>query len=214
MRKTNLLILLCILATISTYFLDQEFIITNLAFSWINILSGRFWTPITALFVHANVVHLLGNSVFLYVFGNALEEEVGSVKSSLAFFLGGFLAFFLSIPFYGGDTPMLGSSAAVFTIAAAVMLIKPLKFSLLFLMPLGLVAILYFLYNIFALQYGFQGNVGYVSHIIGFGMGLPLGMAWSNRWKRNLLITIGLLALYFILQFYLVPKILTYLGFS
>lgn len=213
MRKTNLLILLCILATISNYFLDPEFIVNYLAFSGNNILSGRLWTPITALFLHANIVHLLGNSVFLYVFGNALEEEVGSMKSLFAFFLGGFLAFFLSIPFYGYDTPMLGSSAAVFTLTAAVMLVKPLKFSLLFLMPLGLVAILYFLYNIFALQYGFQGNVGYLSHIIGFGIGLPLGITWSSRWKRNLLITIGLLALYFILQFFLIPKILTYLGF-
>ncbi|MEM2926375.1 MAG: rhomboid family intramembrane serine protease [Candidatus Bathyarchaeia archaeon] len=213
MRKTNLLILLCILATISNYFLDPEFIVNYLAFSGNNILSGRLWTPITALFLHANIVHLLGNSVFLYVFGNALEEEVGSMKSLFAFFLGGFLAFFLSIPFYGYDTPMLGSSAAVFTLTAAVMLVKPLKFSLLFLMPLGLVAILYFLYNIFALQYGFQGNVGYLSHIIGFGIGLPLGITWSSRWKRNLLITISLLALYFILQFFLIPKILTYLGF-
>ncbi|MEM3692697.1 MAG: rhomboid family intramembrane serine protease [Candidatus Bathyarchaeia archaeon] len=213
MRKTNLLILLCILATISNYFLDPEFIVNYLAFSGNNILSGRLWTPITALFLHANIVHLLGNSVFLYVFGNALEEEVGSMKSLFAFFFGGFLAFFLSIPFYGYDTPMLGSSAAVFTLTAAVMLVKPLKFSLLFLMPLGLVAILYFLYNIFALQYGFQGNVGYLSHIIGFGIGLPLGITWSSRWKRNLLITIGLLALYFILQFFLIPKILTYLGF-
>jgi membrane associated rhomboid family serine protease len=214
LRKVNLLILLCIFATICTSFLDPEFAINTLAFSWKNFLSGKLWTPITALFVHANFVHLFGNSIFLYVFGNALEEEVGSAKAMAVFFSGGFMAFFLSVPFYGSDTPMLGSSAAVFSLTAAIMLMKPLRFSFLFLMPLGLVAILYFLYNLLALQYGFQGNVGYVSHLIGFGIGLPFGMAWSKKWRRNLLITLFLLALYFFLQSFLLRWILAQLGLS
>lgn len=214
MKKVNLIILLCVLSTISTFFLASDFTLGYLAFSWKNLLQGRFWTPFTALFVHANLVHLLGNVVFLYVFGSTLEGEVGSAKTLAAFFAGGVIAFLLSVPFYGPEAPMLGSSAAIFALTAVVMLLKPLRFSLLFMMPLGLVAILYFLYNLLAIRYGFQGNVGYVSHAIGFAAGLPFGAAWGGRWKVNLLITLGLLALYFAIQLLLIPEILARVGLS
>ena len=64
-----------------------------------------------------------------------------------AFFLGGVLSFGLSIPFFAPDATFVGASAAIFTLTAVVMLLKPLRFSLLLLMPVGLVAVLYFLYN-------------------------------------------------------------------
>ena len=79
------------------------------------------------------------------------------------------------------------------------MLVKPLRFSFLLLMPVGLVAILYFLYNALAVYYQLQSDVAYVSHLIGFTLGLPLGIAWSPQWKRNLLISVGLLIGYFAL---------------
>lgn len=76
------------------------------------------------------------------------------------------------------------------------------------LMPVGLVAILYFLYNGLAVYYHQQSDVAYVSHIIGFSLGLPLGVAWSTRWKRNLLISIGLLAVYFVLLYFVTNYVL------
>lgn len=45
----------------------------NLAFSLNNLVAGRAWTLITAIFVHANLIHLAGNMTFLYVFGNTLQ---------------------------------------------------------------------------------------------------------------------------------------------
>jgi len=81
------------------------------------------------------------------------------------------------------------------------MLIEPLRFSILLLMPVGLVAVLYLLYNAMAVYYNIQSNVAYVSHMIGFSIGIPIGIAWSPRWKRNLLVSIGLLGAYFILLF-------------
>jgi hypothetical protein len=50
-----------------------------------------------------------------------------------------------------------------------------------------------------------QGSVAYISHVIGFAVGLPFGVFWSRQWKLNLLITFGLLILYFIIQNYLIP---------
>ena len=115
-----------------------------------------------------------------------------------AFFLGGTLSFPLSMPFFPPDATFAGASAAIFTLTAVVMLMKPLRWSWLLLMPVGLVAVLYFLYNAVAVYYNLQSDVAYISHIIGFALGLPLGIAWSAHWKRNLLISVGLLVVYLI----------------
>ena len=183
----------------------------NLVFSLKNLVDGRVWTLVTAIFVHANWIHLLGNMIFLYVFGNTLESVTDSKHMLLAFFLGGLLTFPLSLPFFPSDATFVGASAAIFTLTAVVMLIKPLRFSWLLLMPVGLVAILYFLYNGLAVYYHLQSGVAYVSHIIGFSLGLPLGIAWSAQWKRNLLISIGLLAAYFVILYLVMQYALPYL---
>jgi len=163
---------------------------------------------VTAIFVHANLLHLIGNMIFLYVFGNTLESVVDSRHMLIAFFLGGVLSFPLSLPFFPADATFVGASAAIFTLTAVVMLLKPLRFSWLFLMPVGLVAILYFLYNTLAVYYNLTGDVAYVSHIIGFSLGLPLGIAWSHEWKRNLLISIGMLAVYFVVVYVIINYLL------
>jgi len=189
------------LATAFSLALEDNPITRALYFSGENLARGYFWTPITSLFIHASPMHLIGNIMFLYVFGSTLEKEIGSAKMVAAFFLGGILSFILSLHFYGFSAIMVGASAAIFTLIAMVMLIKPLKFSWLFFMPLGLVAIIYFLYNVFIVYLGIgENSVSYWGHIIGFLIGVPFGIAWSRgRWKRNLLITIGLLAIYLLL---------------
>ena len=212
MRATNVLILLCFLASFYAWYLgskNPELVQEYLAFSLTNLEAGRIWTLVTGIFVHANIVHLLGNMIFLYVFGNTLESISNDSKRMLsAFFLGGLLSFLLSIPFFPPDTTFVGASAAIFTLTAVVMLMKPLRWSWLLLMPVGLVAVLYFLYNAVAVYYQYQSNVAYISHIIGFSLGLPLGIAWSSQWKRNLLISIGLLLVYFVIMFIVTQYVL------
>jgi membrane associated rhomboid family serine protease len=212
MRATNVLILLCFLASLYAWYLgskNPELVQEYLAFSLRNLEAGRIWTPVTGIFVHANLVHLLGNMIFLYVFGNTLESISNDSKRMLfAFFLGGLLSFLLSIPFFPPDATFVGASAAIFTLTAVVMLMKPLRWSWLLLMPVGLVAVLYFLYNAVAVYYQYQSNVAYISHIIGFSLGLPLGVAWSSQWKRNLLISIGLLLVYFVILFIVTQYVL------
>lgn len=204
MSKTNALILLCIIVSLLLWGLGSR-LAPLLSFSTANLLSGRIWTPVTTLFVHASLLHLLGNMLFLYVFGNTLENTVGSRKLLTAFFTGGVVAVILSIPFYSADISLVGSSAAIFTLTAIVMLVRPLKFSWLFLLPQGLVSIVYFLYNAFAVYYGISGGVAYISHIIGFLIGFPFGIAWSPRWLRNLAVTFVLLVVYVAILYYLFP---------
>ena len=208
MRKINLIIIACILVSLVFWLSDPDLFLEYFAFSLDNLLEGKVWTVITSLFLHVDPLHLIGNMLFLYVFGNTIEEDLGSKKTVGAFFLGGVLSFLLGLFFYDPATPMIGASAAIFTLASIVMLLKPLKFSILLFMPQGLVAILYFVYNAIAVYYGSEGNVAYMAHIIGFAIGIPLGMAWSKEWFRNLMITVALLAVYAVIVFILFPVVL------
>ena len=207
MKVNYLLILGCIGLSLWAWqpSVDSNFLDANFVFSWNNLLAGRVWTLVTALFLHASPEHLLGNMLFLFVFGNTLEKMVGRNYYLAVFFIGGFTAFLVppALGIYAPDTGMLGASAAIFTLAACVMLMNPLKFSFLFMAPQGLVAIAYFLYNV-ALVYdptlipglGYNPQVAYIAHVIGFTVGIPFGISWSKRWPRNLLITLGLFGIY------------------
>ena len=182
------------------------------AFSTNNLLTGRIWTPITALFIHADLLHLAGNMIFLYVFGNTLEKEVGASKTLGAFFVGGILAFLIGVFYYPPSDLIVGASAAIFTLTAFVMLVKPLKFSFVFLMPVGLVAVIFFVYNVLAIQFGGESNVAYFSHVIGFAIGVVLGLLWGKKVFKNILIAIGLFIVYLVITFLIIPYILQLLG--
>ena len=215
MNKINWVIIACILVSVTFWLADpDEVSAPYLAFSTTNLLNGRVWTLITALFLHADILHLGGNMIFLYAFGNALEKEVGAAKTYLAFFTGGVLSLLFGALFYNPNVYLVGASAAIFTLIAVVLLVKPLKFSFIFFMPLGLVALIYIIYNVVAVQTGMEGNVAYISHVIGFAVGVPLGVMWSKNLVRNLLITMGLLILYLFVIFILTPFLLQLLGIS
>jgi membrane associated rhomboid family serine protease len=207
-RKINFVIIACIIVSLVFWLFNPDMLIEYLGFSGDNLLNGRVWTLVTSLFIHGDILHLAGNMLFLYIFGNTLEEEMGAAKALGAFFIGGILTFPLSLLFYDWGTPLIGASAAIFTSAAIVMLIKPLKLSIFLFMPQGLVAILYFTYNALAVYSGTEGNVAYVAHIIGFAIGVPFGLAWSKNWLKNLLISIALLIVYIIIVSVVIPAIL------
>ena len=191
----------CIGASVWAWQQDPAFAQTNLIVSLNNLEKGRVWTLIAALFVHANILHLVGNIVFLFVFGNTLEKAIGARQLLLVFFIGGFTGFILGLGYLPRATGMLGASAAIFALAGCVMLVRPLKFSWLFLAPQGLIAVIYFVYNVVIVYEksripGYDPQVAYVAHIIGFLVGLPFGIALSDHWKRNLFITLLLFGIY------------------
>jgi membrane associated rhomboid family serine protease len=200
--KTNLLLIFaCILASLWAWQQHPAFAERHLIFSLSNLENGRPWTLVSALFVHANVLHLAGNMLFLFVFGSTLEKTVGAPKLVGIFFIGGLTSFILGPAFLPRGTGMLGASAAIFALAGCVMLVKPLKFSWLFLAPQGLIAIIYFVYNVVVVYEksripGYDPQVAYVAHVIGFLTGVPFGIALSDQWKRNLFITLVLLGIY------------------
>jgi membrane associated rhomboid family serine protease len=209
LRATLALIVSIIIAFFLEYsILSLHEILGYLAFSTRNLLEGKVWTLVTALYVHASLLHLFGNMLFLFIFGAALEREVGGKKTVGLFFLGGVVAFLIGIPFYLPGTPLVGASAAIFTLAGAIMLIHPTRLTIIIL-PVGLVAVLFFLLNFYDIYIGAGGNVAYYSHIIGFLAGIPFGAKWSKRPWHNFGITMLMLlifiavvlAIYFVLKF-------------
>src|SRR5918992_1095660 len=198
MRINSFLIIVCMAASFWAWQQEPKFVEQNLVFSFNNLMQDRYWTLLTALFVHGSILHLFGNMLFLFVFGGTLENNLGSGRHLMVFLTGGLTGFLLSVPFVAPDAGMVGASAAIFTVAACVMLVRPLKFSWLFLAPQGLVAILYFLYNAIVvydarLVPGYDPQVAYIAHVIGFLTGIPFGIAWSDDWKKNFVITLAML---------------------
>jgi membrane associated rhomboid family serine protease len=98
-------------------------------------------TLITSTFLHANFMHVFGNMIFLFVFGDDIEEVLGHGRF-LAFYLacgiGSGLAFALSDP--SSTTDLIGASGAIAGVVAAYLLFRPCAkvFCLLGLIPLRL----------------------------------------------------------------------------
>jgi membrane associated rhomboid family serine protease len=81
---------------------------------------------VTYMFLHADIFHLLGNMIFLFVFGDDIEEAMGALRFIVFYFLcgiAGALAFTLSDP--QSSVPLVGASAAISGIIAAYLLLRP-----------------------------------------------------------------------------------------
>lgn len=146
-------------------------------------------TPATALFVHGSWVHLLGNMLFLYVFGAMTEDRMGRVQFTL-FYLGcGYLAL-LGYAAANDDSTqsLVGASGAISAVLGAFLFLFPgarvtslLPF-LLFL-PLRFPAWVVLPFWV-ALQWVAAGRadqgpgVAYLAHLVGFGLGF--GFAWAR----------------------------------
>jgi membrane associated rhomboid family serine protease len=143
---------------------------------------------VTSLFIHASWLHLLGNLVYLWVFGIKVEQRLGSVGIILIFLLGGALAnviVALRVPQL--ETPIIGASGAVSAVVGAYLGLFPGRRIGLFL-PLGLylqfarVPALLVIGSWFTLQLLYtvfgpiNGAVAWWTHLAGFALGLSFAL--------------------------------------
>jgi membrane associated rhomboid family serine protease len=83
-------------------------------------------TLVTYMFIHADIGHIFGNMVFLWVFGDDVEEALGRRRFLLFYFLcgiGGALAFVASDPTFAG--PLIGASGAISGVVIAYAMWRP-----------------------------------------------------------------------------------------
>lgn len=105
------------------------------------LAAAGFWpllTLVTATFLHGNWVHLIGNMLFLWVFGDNVEDYLGHRRYLVFYLLGGVLAnlsHVLANPL--SQTPTIGASGAVAAVLGAYALLYP-RATVLTLVPLGL----------------------------------------------------------------------------
>ena len=181
----------------------------HLSCSYDNIfLHGRWWCVFTALFVHGGLMHLLGNMLFLYLFGKGLERQIGSAGLLAVFVAGGVASMIFCVFYYPHNLPCVGASGAICTLLATLMLFDPWKFSLLLNllpMPLGVAGFTYLLVNVAGfyqdLKHPSVGGMhtAYVGHLSGFVAGMIIGMFLCPDWKKNLLVSILQFAGYYLL---------------
>src|SRR6266536_4014438 len=140
-----------------------------------------------AMFLHGSWLHLLGNMLFLWVFGNNVEDRLGRVRYLLFYLLCGYAAtygFALADP--GSTTTLVGASGAIAGVLGAYLLMFPRArvtslIPFLFFLPAQLPAWLV-LGSWFVLQwfYASGGTVGsgagvaYLAHVVGFVAGIIL----------------------------------------
>jgi membrane associated rhomboid family serine protease len=154
-------------------------------------------TPFTAMFTHAGLLHLGGNMLFLWIFGNNVEDAMGPVRFVVFYLLAGLAATGLQLAF-GPDsvTPNLGASGAIAGVLGAYIVTYPrakvvtLVILIFFFTILELPATL-FLGIWFAEQLVFGalttantvagGGVAYWAHVGGFVAGLLLVKVFATR---------------------------------
>lgn len=74
----------------------------------------QLYTLVTSMFLHGGWMHLIGNMLFLWVFGDNIEAVLGHVGYVVFYLLGGLAASFLHIGFnMGSSVPSVGASGAI-----------------------------------------------------------------------------------------------------
>ena len=88
--------------------------------------SPQYWTVLTSMFMHGGWMHLIGNMVFFWVFGNNIEDAMGHVRFALFYILCGVAAAATQVLITPSSAvPMVGASGAISGILGAYLLLYP-----------------------------------------------------------------------------------------
>ena len=85
-----------------------------------SIRAGDYYRLITGIFLHGGILHLVCNCYSLYVIGSQIENFLGKVKYSIVYLFSGVIGALFSISF-GGMTPSVGASGAIFGLMGALL---------------------------------------------------------------------------------------------
>ena len=151
---------------------------------------GVSW--ITAMFLHGSWDHILGNMLFLYIFGKNVEDAFGPLRYLLFYFAGGFIAMMsqteatlLAGSAQNARVPELGASGAIAAVLGAYFVLYPQSKVRTYIFPIFFIRIrawvflgLWFLYQLIEANFGMfnaqanGGGVAFFAHVGGFVFGL------------------------------------------
>jgi membrane associated rhomboid family serine protease len=168
---------------------------------------GEDWqvTSLTSMFMHGDWLHLIGNMLFLWIFGNNVEDALGKVRYVVFYLLGGYAATalqtFITLSYAtqaDSEIPNLGASGAVSAVLGAYLMLLPRArvVTIIFLIiifirefPAWFFLGFWFLFQLFAggvslVQPEEGGGVAFFAHIGGFVFGMVT--VWLFRKRRPL----------------------------
>jgi len=167
-----------------------------------DVLRGqRLYTLFTSMFMHADILHLGGNMLFLYVFGDNVEDAFGHGRYLVFYLFSGIaadLAFIWTQLFSGTAeallVPTIGASGAIAGVLGAYFILYPRArvLTLVFIPWIFIVALpavlflgFWFVYQLLygMLAFGVEAVTGiaYWAHIGGFVVGTFFGLVWRGR---------------------------------
>ena len=161
---------------------------------------GPWWPLFTSMFLHGDIMHLVGNMVFLWIFADNIEAVIGNVRFLIFYLLGGLAAHALHIFISPGSVvPTVGASGAISAVMGAYLVMFPSsRIKVLFLSFFMRVPAFVFL-GIWILQQSISGTqslqtattesggVAWWAHIGGFAAGILAGLIFTNRYRGPVL---------------------------
>jgi membrane associated rhomboid family serine protease len=155
---------------------DLNFYINFYGFRAENFFDGKLYTVFSSMFLHGDILHLLGNMWFLWVFGDDLESRMGNFKFLLFYFFCGICSAALyAITSLGTGDPVVGASGAISGILGGYLMIFPknkikaiIPIPVLFIasLPAFIFIIAWFIFQMVSV--GGESIVAYWGHIGGF----------------------------------------------
>jgi membrane associated rhomboid family serine protease len=153
---------------------------------------AAFLPLVTSMFLHSGFAHILGNMLFLWIFGDNVEAEFGHLQYLLFYFVCGIGAGLTHIAFnLHSHLPALGASGAISGVMGAYIVLEPrnriltLIFVFVVRVPavivLGLWFAMQFLSGISALGASVNGGVAVWAHVGGFLLGVLIALVFKRR---------------------------------
>lgn len=155
--------------------------------------SGDFITVFTSMFMHGGWVHLGGNMLYLWIFGDNVEDRFGHAKFAVFYLICGIAATIAQLAFNAGSNiPNLGASGAIAGVLGAYLILFPRGqvrvimgrgvVPMPALVVIGLWIVLQFINGVGSItQSAETGGVAYMAHIGGFAAGLVLTFLFGGR---------------------------------
>jgi membrane associated rhomboid family serine protease len=191
---TQMMILGCLVVFFLEIFDPSGGIILDLSFRPIYLQNGQsLYTTFTNMFVHANILHILGNILFLFMVGVALEDRVGKMKVAIVYFVSGLIAVAVEgVLLWGSPTLVLGASGAISGVMGAILVLYPRDRIPMFVGPIFLPSVAvwiavgsWFVLEVFYVVAGIDPDVAYGAHFGGFLVGMLLGLYVPTKEKRE-----------------------------